>query len=627
MTEPFVIEFSDFPVSVRPGARPKGVNAKTAVERKRKQRAIEGAERLRNIAILDTETDPFDANTQDKIFPFLAVLYSLNFEPIVIWENDNENFIAKLLAAIESLPDTYTIYAHNGGKFDYMFFIHRLRGKVSFKGRGIMSAKIGAHELRDSFHILPEKLKNWKKDEFDYRKMQKSRREKYRQEIIAYCINDCKYLLEFVRKFVDECGLKISIGQAAMTRLKQSYKVASLGENTDAFLRQWFFGGRVECLSGAGQFGGSTPWKLYDVNSMYPYVMANFQHPISNEFFRRSGKPGPNTVFIKLHCTNQGALIRRGENNETTAGAISGTFLTTIWEYNAAIKHNLIRNVLIEDCIDFMERSDFSKFVNPIYDRRLEIKKQLKKCEEESPEWLEHKKDDYLLKYLMNNAYGKFAQNPRRFKEHWLTNPGEKPPVEAGEGWGDLPAFESNTHVIWERPNPNVHFNNVATAASITGAARAILLDAIHNSVDPIYCDTDSLICRDLSSVEIDPVKLGAWDLEKEFDEVIICGKKEYICKVKGKQDGQEGRYKVRCKGAQFEQDEILDGRVWNKFQSMLDGKIIQVLNRAPTMNKKGDQFYMRRNIRATATRRSRLATGNKSNANGKSQSANIGGF
>ena len=617
---PIQIDFGDFPVSVRPGARSKSGKAKTAVERKRKQRAIEGAERLRNIEILDTETDPFDATTQDKIFPFLAVLYSLNFDPIVIWDNDNEKFINKLLAAIESLPDKYTIYAHNGGKFDYMFFINRLRGKVSFKGRGIMSAKIGEHELRDSFHILPEKLKNWKKDDFDYRRMARHCREKYRDEIIQYCINDCRYLLEFVRKFVDECGLKISIGQAAMARLKQSYKVASLGENTDAFLRQWFFGGRVECLAGSGHFVGGT-WKLFDVNSMYPYVMAHYRHPISNEFFRRSGKPNENTIFIKLRCENRGALIRRGENNETTAGATEGSFLTTRWEYEVAKKHGLIKNVIIEDCIDFMETSDFSKFVNPIYDRRLEIKKLLKKCEEESPEWLEHKKDDYLLKYLMNNAYGKFAQNPRRFKEHWLTSPGEKPPEEAGEGWGDLPAFESNSHVIWERPNPNVHFNNVATAASITGAARSILLDAICYAEQPIYCDTDSIICRELSNVQIDPIKLGAWDLEKEFDEVIICGKKEYICKVKGKQDGQEGRYKVRCKGAQFEQDEILDGRVWKKFQSMLDGKIIQVLNRAPTMTKQGDQYYMKRNIRATATRRGRLAAG-KAKTNGYVQSA-----
>jgi len=134
------------------------------------------AERERCIAVLDTETDPFDNVLRTQVFPFLAVLYSDQFEPIIIWEENREAFIDAVIAAIEGLPDAYTIYAHNGGKFDFMFLLKRFRGSVKFKGRGIMSCTVGAHELRDSMHIIPEPLANWKKDAFDYAKNLKQNR-------------------------------------------------------------------------------------------------------------------------------------------------------------------------------------------------------------------------------------------------------------------------------------------------------------------------------------------------------------------------------------------------------------------------------------------------------------------
>ena len=79
-----------------------------------------------------------------------------------------------------------------------------------------MAARIGKHELRDSYHIIPEKLANWKKDDFDYSKLARGNRKRFRDEIIRYCINDCAYLLDIVKSFVGTYGLKLSIGQAAI---------------------------------------------------------------------------------------------------------------------------------------------------------------------------------------------------------------------------------------------------------------------------------------------------------------------------------------------------------------------------------------------------------------------------
>jgi hypothetical protein len=572
--------------------------ASTGAERKAAIRGVKKQSRKEHIAVLDMETDPFDHIKQELIRPFVACLYSDHFDPIVIWEEDFETFTNRLLDEILALPESYTIYAHNGGKFDYLFLIHRLRGKVSFKGRGIMSAQIGPHEIRDSFHIIPERLANWKKDDFDYTMLYKNRRNKYRAEIERYLINDCVYLLEIVKAFIERFDLKISIGQAAMYELKKHYKVQNIGERADGTLRQFFYGGRVECLAGRGHFIGD--YKLYDVNSMYPAAMANFAHPISNEYTRRTkGEITPQTAFIELSCRNYGALVSRIENErgelETTTRQESGKFFTTIHEYNAAIELDLIEDVQIHAFLDCAEWTDFSAFVLPLYEERQLTKAKLKHLasigQEDSEEYNEAKKDDLFIKLLLNNAYGKFAQNPRRFKESYLTDPDAAPP----EGFEEslLPRFQNDQYAIWERPSPNKRFNNVGTAGSITGAARSILMRAVTHATDPIYCDTDSLICKEIANVEIHPTKLGAWDLEAEFSEVIIAGKKLYACKSKDWIAGQDKKIKVRSKGT--------SGVTWDDMLKMLDDEILSFVNRAPTFDKMGRQNYISRRVRATA--------------------------
>lgn len=596
----------------------------TGAERKRNARKRRAQGKLENIAVLDFETDPFDNDHPDKIIaPFLAVLYSDNFEPIVIWDDDSEKLIDAVLAAIVGLPDQYTIYAHNGGKFDFMFFVHKLRGEVLFKGRGIMSCQVGAHELRDSFHIIPEALSNWQKDKFDYRLLAIAVRHKHREPIIRYCTNDCRYLLEIVKRFVDQFGFKITIGQAAMSVLKTFYKPQPLSPFSDEYLRdRYYFGGRVECLQGRGQWNGE--YKLYDVNSMYPYVMASYRHPLGNDFTRRPGIPSNQTAFIHLRCKNRGALINRMDSGETTANTREGEFYTTIMEYGVACRYNLISDVEIIDCIDWTETTDFSKFVLPLYETRQKLKLQMEPLKkaglENSSDYKELQKDDMIMKYVLNNAYGKFAQNPRNYKEHYLTGPNDAPPdwwfdslstlTEDDQARARLPSFYNDQYAIWERPNPTRHFNNVATAASITGAARATLLEAIQNAVDPLYCDTDSIICRSLSGVEIDPAKLGAWKLEREFSDVMVCGKKLYATKVKGLEYGQRQALKVKSKGTSFLRLGELDTpatiyakqeTAWSEMGRILAGETIAKRQFGATLTRYGEQFYMTRNIRATA--------------------------
>lgn len=600
---------------VKQGRPRKAAEAATPNERQKKCRAKKRETRKRNIAILDMETDPFDAQLKSSVMPFLCVLYADEFEPVVIWEENIVRFRNRVVEAISRLPGRYTIYAHNGGKFDFMFLVSKLRGDVKFKGRGIMAAKIGEHELRDSAHIIPERLAAFAKDKFDYTRNLKSQRDKWKKEIIDYCIADCRYTLDIVKSFVENYGFKLTIGQAAMAELRQSYDVKRISASFDKQLRQFYFGGRVECLQGRGHF--KSDYKLYDVNSMYPAVMANCAHPIGdfNDYDLRQGEPNDQTVFVDLIATNRGALIARDDGGFTSATIPRGRFKTTIWEYNVARQFDLLSDVEIIASWDCRRRSSFSDFILPLYQNRLATKEAMRalkdKGQQTTAAFLDLKKDDIFFKLLLNNSYGKFAMNPENYREHYLTDPGARPPDEwfkSIEGLDNedrisylAPIFENGEYAIWQKPSPSFRYNNVGTAASITGAARAVLLAAIRQSKGAIYCDTDSLICSELSGVPMHKSELGAWDLEDEFSEVIINGKKLYgvwhkkpkILTPEQIADGHKSEYTIKSKGT--------GNLTWQEMLKMMHGENVVKFNRAPTLDKFSRQKYLQRSIRATA--------------------------
>lgn len=558
--------------------------------RNQRHRAKKRETKKRNIAILDMETDPFDNISQDEVLPFLAVLHCDEQAPVIIWNEDHDQFTSNVIAAIEALPGKYTVYAHNGGKFDFMFLVHKLRGKVSFKGRGIMSATIGNHELRDSFHIIPEKLASLQKQQFDYSNLTKSKRAKFKKQIIAYCISDCENLLYYVKKFIDEFGFKISIGAAALAKLSENYTIEKITDKVDENLRRFFFGGRVECVQGAGYFRHGQ--KLYDINSAYPNAMARQRHPIGAEYVYRPGLPNENTCFLQITCRNENALMARTETGEVTTRKKQGEFFTTIWEYRAALELGLISDVKIIHCVDNFVWTDFSKFINPLYDQRAIEKAKLATLTPGSEEWNATNAAQTFLKLIMNNSYGKTAQNPRRFKEHYFTDPGETPILTPGEE--DGPAWETEflgaDYWIWTRPSPGMKFLNVGTGASITGAVRAKLLHALHHAINPVYCDTDSIICDALPNETLHATELGAWDIEKEITELVICGKKLYAYRAKGK-NGASIEY-VKSKGAA--------GLSWSDMIDIFTGQEKRTTNFGPTLTRFGNQSYISRRIKST---------------------------
>lgn len=554
-------------------------------ERISRKRARGRKFKMEKIALLDFETDPFDNKAQDVLIePFVCALYSDDFEH-VIWDDSFKSLIDKIFTFIESLDDEYVFYAHNGGRFDYRFMESRLRGQVNYKGSSLMRAEIGKCEIRDSSHILPIRLSQYNKEQFDYEKMRKKNRHKHRQEIIDYVLSDCRNTLDLIKKFVAKNGFKISIGAAALSQLRKEYKIESVSNWTDEMLRPYFRGGRVECLAGLGYFEGR--FKYLDVNSMYPDVMSNVQHPIGSEYIFRDGKPNANTFFLKIECDNNGALLTFDQETcELNAEVQHGIFNTTIHEYQTALELGLIENVRVLECVDNYKITDFSRFVVPRYADRQRTKFELKKLKEGTPEYLDMFAADLLIKLELNNAYGKTAQNPRRFKQYLFTDPGDTPKIETdGDGW-EVDTMAPD-YWVWKRPSPDTKFLNVGTGASITGAARAKLLRAIHAAKNPIYCDTDSIICEELPGFEMHNEKLGAWKIEAEVTKIIVAGKKLYAYET------SDGKQKFRSKGTA--------NWTWDEMLQLLVGQDVLKIAAAPTLTRGGGQHYLARHVRATA--------------------------
>lgn len=491
------------------------------------------------LAVIDFETDPFKFGRVPK--PFAAGFYDGEVY-LQFWGDD---CASQLLEYLISRDEKLLIYAHNGGKFDFYFLLElaALENPLKIINSRIVKAKIGKHELRDSYAILPIPLGAWQKDTIDYALFERDVREKHKGEILKYLKGDCLYLFELVEKFVLRFGAKLTIGGTSMGKIREIYPFELGNERHDAAFREYYFGGRVQCFEmGLLQ----DDYKIFDVNSMYPHAMRDYDHPTGMDYIYYNkvsladlDKKGE----LKAHRGRFFFIHFIGKNNNalpirTKAGldftVERGEFYTTSHELKVALQLNLIEVERILFVALPRNTTNFSEFVDKYSTEKTAAKLSGDKASE------------LFAKFLQNSGYGKFAQNPANYYDYQLRYPDM--PVPAGhEMHLDYGGIE-----IWRKPSESVEFFDVATAASITSASRSILLMALSKAIKPIYCDTDSIICRELPGVEISESKLGAWKFEGEGNLAAIAGKKLYALL------NNDEVIKIASKGVRLSADEII---------------------------------------------------------------------
>tara|TARA_R110000803_G_scaffold61541_1_gene121415 strand:+ start:83 stop:604 length:522 start_codon:yes stop_codon:yes gene_type:complete len=127
-------------------------------------------------------------------------------------------------------------------------------------------------------------------------------------------------------------------------------------------------------------------------------------------------------------------------------------------------------------------------------------------------------------------------------------------------------------------------FYNVATAASITGYVRAMMMRSIAGVEKILYCDTDSMIFEGSHNVELGD-KLGAWAVEAKGRAVWIAGKKLYCF------EDSNGENKLASKGVKLTAEQL---------KRVALGEKVKWQNFAPSYSLKAATKFIERTVQST---------------------------
>lgn len=548
----------------------------------------------KKLAFFDIETDPFMRGRIPEPFSCALIVEGEESTPYIFW---GEDCLTQFYCFVNERTDSLRIYAHNGGKFDFIFLLREglletgLHGLQLIHTR-IVKARIAHHELRDSYSILPVPLSllghgDAAKLDIDYNKMEAENREQHKAEIITYLLRDCEVGLKAVQEFVARFGVQLTIGGTAMRELRKRHPFEKTPRDYDELIRPFYFGGRVQCFE-TGIVRGDL--KVYDVNSMYPAVMADREHfygtggycvlesdtQINEALCVKTGQlkkyPKNYPYFLEFVGVNDNALPTRSKDDTLDFAEPYGTFKTTSHELLVALKY---KQVEIHHCVRLIipaETINFAAFVDEFIEDKISAKKSGDKGAE------------LFAKLILNSSYGKFAQNPDNYTDAMLCHEDDFP--EAVEnGWQFFAQFDDM--FLLDRPcdEESKTFFDTGVGASITGAARAVMMEAIILATRPVYCDTDSLICEKLNGVSVDSTALGAWDLEARTNEVAIYGKKMYALK-----DIESECWKIASKGVAADASDLY---------ALAKGETVSFAQDAPTLKLDGSTEFMQRIVGA----------------------------
>lgn len=570
----------------------------------------------------DLETDPF-ARGQVPI-PFVAGFYDgITFRSF--WGKDCLEQFQTFLEDGGAEPGI--VYMHNGGRFDFFYLLDKFEGKTTIINsrivRALMPIGTGARrfekefrfEFRDSFAIMPFPLASYRKDKISIDDLRRKNREKNKAKIVSYLKGDCVYLWELCMGFQREFGDYKTIASAAFAQLSSIHKYETLSKRQDAELRErFYFGGRVQCFR---EGLVEQPVEIYDANSMYPFVMANYLHPTSwpvaqdravHGWDEATGLPSKEplkTFFLTVEGKNDGAFAVRLPDGSVDFTQRAGLFHVSIHEYLEARRLGLFELDRIIESFSFVEYAKFHQFVDHFYKARKKVTADFNAHKVTCAECGGHNSisategsagycptgadlvaHNLYYKYILNSAYGKFGLNPENYSNWEITKRNEPP---KGNGW-TLDVLTQGKFYVWKQPTQlGWNVKNIATAASITGAARSYLLRAIARSEEVLYCDTDSLICGKFATaadVPVDEKMLGAWKAEGAGALTAICGKKMYAVF-----DDEMKCVKHANKGVAISPEDIL---------KVAKGEDIIYYREAPTYKMSGEHEFQHRTASIT---------------------------
>lgn len=427
------------------------------------------------------------------------------------------------------------IFCHFGGIFDFLHLIsHILDNPEKYKltnmiprGSSMLSFRCYSikHEkyltYNDSSALFQFGLKNLaiqfdvetKKGEMVHKNVTK-----VTKKLLDYMKDDCLALYQVIDKFrnwelIKKHGMKNTLASQSLHIFQNEFiknKLQSLPMELDDFCRKSYYGGRTEIFN-MKYDDFKKDLNLYDINSLYPYVMSKMDIPV--EFVHTVLKDEYDSKklgiwHVKISCPIDKKIPILGTN-------INGKFIFPIGEFdgywcsnelNFALKRGYKIIKVYEGKIFFNGGKIFKYYVEYFYKKRLDAKSPAEK---------------YIIKLLMNSLYGRMGMDLEKESldlEKRIV--GEKYHSEVKTPNGHKFRFFTMTKTIDS-------FTNVSIASFITAEARIELYKRFEEVDFDVYnCDTDSIFTTKLMKTSND---LGGVKLENKINRAVFLLPKTYM--------------------------------------------------------------------------------------------------
>jgi len=269
-------------------------------------------------------------------------------------------------------------------------------------------------------------------------------------------------------------------------------KIKSLNNKEDAFIRKSFYGGRNEIIKPL-----INKTYAYDINSLYPFIMAEHSMPIEKATYIQKVKLtkeffGFVDVIISAPNITLPVLPIKSDNDHAEMGIIypcgswRGIYFSEELKFALNYGYKIIE---VFDGYSFKKENLFKPFIDKLY---------LLRKNENDP------KIKKLYKLLMNSLYGKYASIYENRKRIINSN-------------------ETLIEIIKTR------YETVAISSAISAYARIFMYDfVVKNKLDLFYWDTDGIIIKNILTKNIDK-NLGQFRLVGKIQKGVCLANKFYI--------------------------------------------------------------------------------------------------
>lgn len=437
-------------------------------------------------------------------------------------------------------------------------------------------------EFRDSVKLLPFSVKDigenfckrYKKLEIEYTGKRKANGVLTVAEQDYIC-NDVLVMDEAMQFLQSDKKLGLTVGSLAlkeykhrtfekdfrkympnMTEFKIDEKLYGF-DNADSYIRQSYKGGWCYVKKGyEGQLleNGFT----IDVNSLYPFVMLEYEYPVGNPTFVWGNDclqeiPKKAYYFVTFECS---FYLKRGhlptvqvKNNPCYRGNVwletsniyhekTGTYRNAIIGKDGNAKPITVRMTMTCKDFELFLRHYNVKNLNILHGCYFRTMKNLFK------EYIYHYKEiketttgavRVLAKLFLNSLYGKLASSTKSdFKTYELNEDG---------------ILKATMH-----SEDNRESQYIPIGSAITSYARCYTINTAQANYDMFaYADTDSLHCagnyKNLKNVALHKTDFGKWDLESEWKKAVFLRQKTYIEEMQENYIAKNGKYIIKAAG------------------------------------------------------------------------------